>query len=89
VADEQLPEVKFAVHPQRKCRHAVTEDGLIDHWCDLPAPAEQAHPGPCCPSTLRPAITRRARWEKANPGWEKMQRDSDPFADFTKIPGVT
>lgn len=88
MADEDLPEVKFAEHPQRKCRHAVTEDGLIDHWCDLPAPAEQAHPGPCCPSTLRAAIRRRQLWEQAHPNWQAMARTDDPFADFTKIPGV-
>lgn len=83
--EEPLPEVKFAEHPQRTCRQHQTPDGLIDHFCSL----ADLHPGPCCPKTLPAAIVRRAAWEKANPGWEKMARNPDPFADFTKIPGVT
>jgi len=82
---DDLPEVKFAEFPQRTCREQQTPDGLIGHWCSL----AELHPGPHCPRTLPEAIRRRARWEKDNPGWEKMARDPDPFADFTKIPGVT
>jgi hypothetical protein len=84
MSDENLPEVKFAEHPQRSCRRHQTPDGLIDHFCGLP----ELHPGPCCPRTLPGAIRRRAQWEKDNPGWEKMSRDADPFADFTKIEGT-
>jgi hypothetical protein len=84
VADEDLPEVKFAEHPQRSCRAHQTPDGLIDHFCSLP----ELHPGPHCPRTLPDAISRRQEWERGNPGWEQMHRDADPFADFTKIPGV-
>ena len=76
-----LPEVRFAEHPERSCREPVTEDGLIDHWCSL----AELHPGPHCPKTLQAAIDRRLAWEKANPGWERMARGADPFADFTKI----
>jgi hypothetical protein len=85
VADEELPEVKFAEHPQRTCREPQAPDGLIYHWCSL----AELHPGPHCPKTLPEAIRRRAQWESDHAGWERMQRDSDPFADFTKIPGVT
>lgn len=84
MADEDLPEVKFAEHPQRSCRAHQTPDGLIDHFCSLP----ELHPGPHCPRTLPSAIKRRQEWERDDPGWEKMARSSDPFADFTKIPGV-
>lgn len=77
---ENLPEVKFAEHPQRSCRRHQTPDGLIDHFCALP----ELHPGPCCPRTLRDAIKRRQAWEKANPGWEKTARQDDPFADITR-----
>jgi hypothetical protein len=85
VADEEpLPEVKFAEHPQRSCRRHQTPDGLIDHFCSLP----ELHAGPCCPRTLASAIRYRQAWEHAHPGWERMQHDSDPFAEFTKIPGV-
>ena len=28
------------------------------------------------------------QWEKEHPGWEKMFRAEDPFADFTKIEGT-
>jgi hypothetical protein len=80
---EDLPEVVFAEHPQRTCREPVTEDGLIDHWCSL----AEFHPGPHCPRTLRPAILRRQRWEKANPGWEKLVPQNDPFKDITKAEG--
>lgn len=82
--DDNLPEVKFAEHPQRTCREPQTPDGLIDHWCGLP----ELHPGPHCPRTLTEAIVRRQAWEHDHPGWDRMQRDPDPFADFTKIPGV-
>lgn len=81
VAEEDGPEVVFAQHPQRSCREPVTEDGLIDHFCGLP----ELHPGPHCPPTLRAAIDRRLAWEKDHPGWRKMQRSADPFADFTKV----
>ena len=81
---EELPEVRFAEHPQRSCRRHQTPDGLIDHFCALP----ELHPGPCCAKTLAEAIRRRQVWEQANPGWDRMRRDADPFADFTKIPGV-
>jgi hypothetical protein len=81
VADEEdLPEVKFAEHPQRSCRRHQTPDGLIDHWCSLP----DLHPGPCCPRTLREAIKRRQAWEKANPGWRELMKPEDPFADITR-----
>ena len=83
MADE-LPEVRFAEHPQRTCREPQTPDGLIDHFCSL----AELHPGPHCPRTLPGAIRRRAAWEAANPGWEKMAGQGDPFADFTKIQGV-
>jgi hypothetical protein len=75
-----LPGVKFAEWPQRKCRQPVTEDGLIDHWCDL----ADLHPGPHCPSTHRASIERRARWEADHPGWEKLRSGDDPFADLAK-----
>jgi len=75
-----LPEVRFAEWPQRKCREPVTEDGLIDHWCDL----AELHLGPHCPQTLKAAIERRAQWEAGNPGWEKLRAHDDPFADLTK-----
>lgn len=76
----ELPEVRFAEWPQRKCRQPQSEDGLIDHWCDLP----ELHPGPCCPSTLKAAIARRRQWEAANPGWEKLRSHDDPFRDLAK-----
>jgi len=69
--------ITYAEFPKRKCRQPVqSQDGLIDHFCDLP----EMHPGPDCPSTLPWAIARREAWEKANPGWEKMAADDDPFA---------
>ena len=68
--------VKFAEHPQRSCRLAQSEDGLIDHHCSLP----ELHPGLCCPRTLRAAIDRREAWEAANPGWESAVPSDDPFA---------
>jgi hypothetical protein len=67
--------VKSAEYPQRRCRQPVTEDGLIDHWCDLP----ELHPGPCAPSALPAAVTRRDAWEAANPGWERLAGNMDPF----------
>lgn len=73
-----LPEVKFAEHPQRSCRLHQTPDGLIDHFCSLP----ELHPGPCCPRTLKAAIERRQQWEADNPGWAKLASHDDPFADF-------
>jgi hypothetical protein len=78
--EEELPEVKFAEHPQRSCRLHQTPDGFIDHFCALP----EFHPGPHCPRTLRAAIRRRQEWERDNPGWEKTARAEDPFADITK-----
>lgn len=84
MADE-LPEPQWAEHPQRTCREPQTPDGMIDHWCSLP----EEHPGPHCPKTLREAITRRQQWEHDHPGWEKMARSADPFADFTKIEGIS
>lgn len=83
--EEPLPEVKFAEHPQRSCRESQTPDGLIDHFCAL----AELHPGPHCPRSLPEAIRRRAQWEKDHPGWQKMHRDADPFADFTKIEGTS
>jgi hypothetical protein len=77
---DDLPEVKFAEHPQRSCREPQTPDGLIDHWCSLP----ELHPGPHCPKTLSDAIRRRRQWEAANPGWQSLQVHDDPFADITK-----
>jgi hypothetical protein len=77
--EEDLPAVKWAEYPQRKCRQVVTE-GLIDHFCDLP----ELHPGPDCPSTLRSAIRRRQEWERDHPGWEKLADPGDPFADLTE-----
>jgi hypothetical protein len=85
VADEEdLPEVRFAEHPQRTCRQHQTPDGLIDHWCSLP----DLHPGPHAPRTLPEAIRRRQLWEKANPGWDKVARQDDPFADITEKKGA-
>jgi hypothetical protein len=78
--EPELPDVKFAEWPQRKCRQPITTDGLIDHWCDLP----ELHPGPCCPKSLASAIRRRQQWESVNSGWEKLARQDDPFADVTK-----
>ena len=78
---DNLPEVKFAEHPERSCREPVTEDGLIDHWCALP----EFHPGPHCPRTLQAAIDRRQQWEKDHPGWGQMNREADPFATFEQI----
>ncbi len=72
--------VKFAEHPERKCRQHQSPDGLIDHFCDLAEP----HPGPCCPSTLPAAIRRREEWEAAHPGWEKLRRQDDPFAGLER-----
>ncbi len=84
VSDE-LTEIKWAEYPQRSCRQVQQSgDGFTDHSCSLP----ELHPGPCCPKTLPAAILRRQTWEAANPGWDKISRDPDPFADFTKIPGV-
>jgi hypothetical protein len=74
--------VEPAEYPQRQCRQPVSEDGLIDHFCNLP----ELHPGPCAPSSSPAALERRKTWEEANPGWEKMISSHDPFADFT-IPG--
>ena len=72
--------MKKAEFPQRQCRQPVqSADGLIDHCCDLP----ELHPGPCAPSTLPAALERRAEWEAAHPGWERMISDPDPFADFS------
>lgn len=82
--EEPLAKVKFAEHPQRSCRRHETPDGLIDHFCGLP----ELHPGPHCPRTLPAAIKRRQEWERDHPGWGNMSTDPDPFADFTKIPGV-
>lgn len=76
----ELPEIKFAEWPQRKCRQPQSEDGLIDHWCDLP----ELHPGPHCPHTLKTAIVRRRQWEAAHPGWESLRSQDDPFRDLTK-----
>lgn len=70
------PEVRYAGYPERKCRQPGTEDGLIDHWCDLP----ELHPGPCCPRTSPAAIARRQAWEAAHPGWERLRNHDDPFA---------
>jgi hypothetical protein len=78
--DEELPGVRFAEFPQRSCREPVTDDGLIDHWCDL----ANLHPGPCCPKTLASAIRRRQEWERDNPGWETLAAQDDPFADVTE-----
>ena len=80
----ELPEVKYAEHPQRTCREQ-TPDGMIDHFCSL----AELHPGPHCPRTLPAAIRRRAQWESDHPGWERLARDADPFADFTKIEGIS
>lgn len=82
--EKELPEPRWAEHPQRTCRLPQTPDGLIDHFCSLP----EFHPGPDCPKTLPAAIRRRQEWERDHPGWEKMTRVSDPFADFTKIEGI-
>ena len=81
---EDLPEVQFAEYPQRSCRIVQSPDGLVDHPCALP----EVHPGPCCPRT-EAGIKRRQTWEQAHPNWQAMARNPDPFADFTKIPGVT
>lgn len=83
--EAELPEVKFAEHPQRSCREPQSPDGLIDHFCSL----AELHPGPHCPKTLPAAIRRRREWERDHPGWEKMAREADPFADFTKTEGAT
>jgi len=82
--EDSLPDVQFAVYPQRTCREPQTPDGFVDHVCLLP----ELHPGPCCPSTSAQAIKRRQLWEQAHPGWEQMARDPDPFAPFNGIPGV-
>jgi hypothetical protein len=71
-----LPEVRYAEYPARKCRQPVTEDGLIDHWCDL----AELHPGPCCPRSSTAAVARRQQWEAANQGWESLAKFDDPFA---------
>lgn len=84
MSDDDLPEVRFAEHPQRSCRAHQAPDGLIDHFCSLP----ELHPGPHCPRTLPEAIRRRAQWETDHPGWERMARDAEPFAPFNQIPGV-
>jgi hypothetical protein len=70
--------VEKAEYPQRQCREPVTEDGLIDHFCDGP----ELHPGPHAPSTSKAALERREAWEDANPGWEKLMAPSDPFAEI-------
>jgi hypothetical protein len=75
-APSDLPEVRYAEYPERKCRLSVTEDGLIDHWCDL----AELHPGPCCPKASHAAIARRQQWEAAHQGWEKLRVHDDPFA---------
>lgn len=80
-----LPEVKYADWPQRRCREPQTPDGLVDHWCGLP----ELHPGPHCPPTLPSAIKRRREWQRDHPGWEKTARDPDPYADVTKTPGAS
>lgn len=76
VPDAVPPEVRYAEYPERKCRRAQAPDGFNDHFCDL----KELHPGPCCPKTLRGAEGRRLAWEAANPGWEKLAKDDDPFA---------
>lgn len=75
--EDDGPEIVFAEFPQRSCREPVTEDGLIDHWCDL----AELHPGPHCPKTLAAAIQRRQAWEKANPGWRSLISHDDPFRE--------
>lgn len=82
--EANLPEVRFAEHPQRSCREPDSPDGLIDHWCRLP----ELHPGPHCPKTSREKIRRRQEWERGHPGWDNMSTAADPFADFTKIRGT-
>lgn len=74
------PEVAYAEYPVRRCRQPVTEDGLIDHFCELP----DMHPGPCCPRNLPSAVRRRQEWEAANPGWQAMAGPEDPFEDITQ-----
>lgn len=83
MAEEDLPEVKFAEYPQRSCRLVETTDGFTDHACMLP----EEHPGPHCPNT-REGIRRRQLWERGHPGWQAMARDPDPFRDITKAIGL-
>jgi hypothetical protein len=79
--EDDLPEIRFAEHPERSCRVPVSEDGMIDHFCALP----EEHLGPHCPRSLQPAIERRQAWEHDNPGWERMGGSADPFAGIEQI----
>lgn len=70
-----------AEYPQRECRQPVHVNEHITHFCDGP----ELHPGPCAPSTHRESLERRAAWEAANPGWEKLAADPDPFREAGTI----
>ena len=74
------PEIVWAEYPGRKCREIFTDDGLIDHSCELP----EHHPGPPASKTSKLSIGRRTAWEAAHPGWEKLIAADDPFADATE-----
>ena len=71
--------MQIAEYPQRKCRITFTEDGLVDHSCEV----VDGHPGPCAARSAPASVQRREAWEQANPGWEKQMRGADPFADMT------
>jgi hypothetical protein len=74
--------VKAAEYPERKCREPFSEDGLIDHTCDV----VDAHPGPHAAFSCPASVKRRDDWEAANPGWERMMSGTDPFAEVGAIP---
>lgn len=71
--------MQVAEYPQRKCRITFTEDGLIDHACDV----VDSHPGPCAALSSAASVKRRDAWEAANPGWERMMAGADPFAEIS------
>ena len=70
--------IKWAEHPQRKCRQPFMVTEHVDLNCDLP----ELHPGPDASKSSKLSIERREAWEAANPGWEQMARDDDPFKEI-------
>jgi hypothetical protein len=66
--------VKKSEYPQRMCREPVHGEHQ-DYPCELP----QGHPGPPASFSVLVSVQRRDAWEEANPGWEKMMDNDDPF----------
>lgn len=64
--------------PARTCREPIAA-GLLDYNCDL----IEWHAGPHGTFSNKESMERRDKWEKENPGWEKLGGAfSDPFEDI-------